>query len=139
MYRIPILIALVAILATLTIGIATGGSSSAHAATVEMPQPTALDLDAVADDPLPAAPTLRNRWVPMPVCWLVKVVDYVERQIFGIVMRQPVYSVQHVCRIVNTWIEERWRNPFNYHPEFEGRMPTMGSERARCGYYYELC
>ena len=42
MYRIPVLIALVAILATLTIGIATGGSSSAHAATVDASEPYAV-------------------------------------------------------------------------------------------------
>lgn len=139
MFRIPILIALVAILATLTIGVAAGSSSSAHATVIDPPQRTHPASNAVTDAPLPTTPTLHGRWVPMPVCWLVKLVDYVEQQVFGTVMRQPVYSVQHVCRIVNTWIEERWRNPFNYHPEFEGRMPTMGSERARCGYYYELC
>lgn len=34
MYRIPVLIALVAILAALTIGVAAGGSSSAHASVM---------------------------------------------------------------------------------------------------------
>lgn len=142
MFRIPVLIALVAILATLTIGIAAG-SSSAHATTVEPPRPQdALDSDIVASDPLPTTPTLRNRWVPLPVCHLVKVVDYVERWVFGALVQQPVYSVQHVCRIVNSWVDDfffnRWRNPFNYHPDLP-LMPTMGSERARCGSHYELC
>ena len=43
MYRIPILIALVAILATLSIGIAAGGSSSAHAAV--MPDESATNVE----------------------------------------------------------------------------------------------
>lgn len=140
MFRIPVLIALVAILAALTIGVAAGGSSPAHAATVEPPRPTALALDAVAGDPLPAAPTLRNRWVPMPVCHLVTLVDYVQFQIDGTVVSHPVYSVQQVCRVVTTWINDHinWRNPFNYHPDVP-LMPAMGTERYSCGNNYERC
>ena len=46
MFRIPILIALVAILATLTIGIATGGSSSAHAMAMDSSEPPTVSEES---------------------------------------------------------------------------------------------
>ncbi len=42
MFRIPILIALVAIIATFTIGITAGGGSTAHAAVMESSEPFAV-------------------------------------------------------------------------------------------------